>query len=364
MANRYWVGGTGTWDSTSTTNWSDTSGGSGGFSVPTSADNVFFDANSGSGTITVTSDVFGANVNFTGFTGSIVTSSIFFLYLSGNLTLGAAGIYGILNEEFRVVIESNSTMVSNNTTNPYLLILVQYGGVLTLGDDLEISSLEIISDTVSSSTLNTNNYNVTVSNFDAFGLYPCTINLGSSSLTLSSFYVDSSVIVDAGTSTINMDYAVFGGDYNWEFYGGSHTYYNLNFSSDSDAIGGGGVYDDNTFHNITNSVQLEGVGFAAGSTQTITGTFGVSGTAGYPFTIRCIDFGSQFTLSKASGTVSCDYLNITGSAATGGAAWYAGANSTDVSNNTGWTFTAPPSPGGQDVIIGPGVVLGAGVSIT
>jgi hypothetical protein len=43
MANRYWRGGAGTWDTTTTTNWSATSGGAGGASVPTSADDVFFD---------------------------------------------------------------------------------------------------------------------------------------------------------------------------------------------------------------------------------------------------------------------------------------------------------------------------------
>ena len=46
MADRYWILGTGTWDSTSTTNWSTSSGGAGGASVPTASDNVFFDANS------------------------------------------------------------------------------------------------------------------------------------------------------------------------------------------------------------------------------------------------------------------------------------------------------------------------------
>ena len=58
MAARFWVGGTGTWDASSTTNWSATTGGAGGASVPTSADTVTIDASSGSGTITV-------NTNFT-----------------------------------------------------------------------------------------------------------------------------------------------------------------------------------------------------------------------------------------------------------------------------------------------------------
>jgi hypothetical protein len=56
--------------------------------------------------------------------------------------------------------------------------------------------------------------------------------------------------------------------------------------------------------------------------------------------------GSQATLSKSTGVVSCDYLSIQDSAATGGAKWYAGANSIDVSNNTGWIFAAsnPDNP--------------------
>lgn len=54
MADRYWVGGTGTWNSSNTTNWSATSGGTGGASVPTASDNVSFDDSSASGSFTVT----------------------------------------------------------------------------------------------------------------------------------------------------------------------------------------------------------------------------------------------------------------------------------------------------------------------
>ena len=53
MADRYWVGGNGNWDAT-TTHWSATSGGAAGVSAPTVADNVFFDANSAAGNYTVT----------------------------------------------------------------------------------------------------------------------------------------------------------------------------------------------------------------------------------------------------------------------------------------------------------------------
>lgn len=49
MVARFWVGGTGTWDTTDTTHWASASNGAGGQSVPTSADTVTFDANSGGG---------------------------------------------------------------------------------------------------------------------------------------------------------------------------------------------------------------------------------------------------------------------------------------------------------------------------
>lgn len=55
MAIYYWVGGSGTWDNTSTANWSLSSGGSGGAGVPTSSDTVNFSVLSGTGTCSVAS---------------------------------------------------------------------------------------------------------------------------------------------------------------------------------------------------------------------------------------------------------------------------------------------------------------------
>ena len=74
MANRYWVGGTATWDATAGTKWAATSGGAGGETVPTAADDVFFDSNS-SGTITISSNRVARSINCTGFTGTWSHSS-------------------------------------------------------------------------------------------------------------------------------------------------------------------------------------------------------------------------------------------------------------------------------------------------
>jgi hypothetical protein len=62
MAARFWVGGTGTWDASSTTNWSATTGGASGASVPTSADAITFDGSSGTGTVTLNTNVAVQNI--------------------------------------------------------------------------------------------------------------------------------------------------------------------------------------------------------------------------------------------------------------------------------------------------------------
>lgn len=334
--NRYWVGGAGEWNITNTTNWSATSGGAGGAYAPTSIDAVFFDANSGGGTVDIIDTVETGSLDFTGFTGTVQSNYYASPRLFGNLTLDAAVTYNLW---FGAV---GSTILTSNgatTSAQKPVITVFNGATLTLGDD--ISFYNILLST--GSTFNTNNHNVTTN----YIYIPdsSTVNLGSSSITLCYFIVEAAATVNADTSTINMAYDVYQDPYDWEFYGGGHTYYNLNFSTDADTGDGyGGVYDSNTFHSITNSVQPINVLFYNGTTQTITGTFGVSGTAGNLATIRSSTSGAQFTLSKASGTVSVDYLSIQDSNATGGAAWYAGTNSTNVSNNSGWIFTAPPAP--------------------
>ena len=72
MAARFWVGGTGTWNATNTTNWAGTSGGAGGQSVPTSADTVTFDGNSGTSfTVTIESGYNPSVISVTGGTATV-----------------------------------------------------------------------------------------------------------------------------------------------------------------------------------------------------------------------------------------------------------------------------------------------------
>ena len=82
--------------------------------------------------------------------------------------------------------------------------------------------------------------------------------------------------------------------------------------------------------------------FEAGSVTTVT-DFTLAGTNGALVTINSTILGTQFTLSKASGTVVANYLRIQDSNATGGAYWDA-LNGTNINagNNTGWDFPYIP----------------------
>lgn len=53
LSTAYWVGGAGTWTANSTSNWAATSGGPGGAGFTDATSTVYFDSNSGTGTVTI-----------------------------------------------------------------------------------------------------------------------------------------------------------------------------------------------------------------------------------------------------------------------------------------------------------------------
>jgi hypothetical protein len=71
VAARFWVGGTGTWSAINLLNWSATSGGTGGATVPSTGDSVTFDANSGTGTVTLNYNPVVQTLNISAYTGTL-----------------------------------------------------------------------------------------------------------------------------------------------------------------------------------------------------------------------------------------------------------------------------------------------------
>lgn len=83
MANRFWVGGVGTWDSSTTTNWAATSNGAGGQSVPVAGDAVTFDASSGAVVCTVNH----ATLNIASLTIGAMAGTLDFATNNNNITI-------------------------------------------------------------------------------------------------------------------------------------------------------------------------------------------------------------------------------------------------------------------------------------
>ena len=127
LAQRFWVsGGTGNWNST--TNWSATSGGASGVSVPTATDDVFFDAASGVAGYTATLDAASTcrSLNFTGVNAMTLAGiAANALTVNGNLTMVAnvtttfAGdlIFDDNLAGVNSIITANKTFLGNITFN-------------------------------------------------------------------------------------------------------------------------------------------------------------------------------------------------------------------------------------------------------
>ena len=114
MANRYWVASTASnWNNTA--NWSTTSGGAGGASVPGSSDDVIFDSN-GSGSCNVDSDVDVLSFNFGGYTGTFSASSYTFSVANDMNASGWTAIIDLGSSSWTVGGNYSMRFISGSST--------------------------------------------------------------------------------------------------------------------------------------------------------------------------------------------------------------------------------------------------------
>ena len=347
MADRYWVGGTAAWDGTAGTKWSTTSGGAGGASVPTSADDVFF-TNLSTGTCTVDATANCKSLNFTGFTGGF-TGTIFNINVYGSVTL-VAGMTFTYSAAF--IIRGNCTFTSAGKTVGSLRIGVFSAfenPVVTLGDALTLSggagagALQL-----NEGTFNTGNYNLTATTIAAAGGV-VTANLGSSTITITSTsgtalnFIAADLTLNAGTSEI-----VFtGGSVNC--IGGTNTntirqgvtFYNVSFTATS--AGTHNIQGINTFNNLTvtapASAGVRQVTFD--SRQTINGTLSTTGTAGNRRVwFRGVTYGiaQTLTINATPSLTDADFRDLY---VIGTAAPISGTRVGDLRGCRGITFSTP-----------------------
>lgn len=185
MADRYWVGGTGTWDASDTTHWSATSGGSGGASVPTSSDDVYFNSasNATGYTVTTATGIQCRDLNIAGPASDNVTwaNTNFGIDIYGNLITAGTGItWNLASGTFTFrATTPGKTVTTNGLTLANSLIFDGVGGSWVLQDSyttgatractLTNGTLDLNGKTLTVGLLNSNNSNTRTLAFGATG---------------------------------------------------------------------------------------------------------------------------------------------------------------------------------------------------
>src|SRR3989344_9609487 len=136
-ASRYWVGGGAStnWNATGNTNWSLTSGGANNETVPGSADDVFFDANSGVGDSVISAAITILSLNATGYTGTITHNNIT-LTVAGSVTLVSGMTYTPAVSAIILLSATGTFTTGGKLINQLTLS----AGTTTLGDNLSFTA--------------------------------------------------------------------------------------------------------------------------------------------------------------------------------------------------------------------------------
>jgi hypothetical protein len=233
---------------------------------------------------------------------------------------------------------ATQTVQTNGKAFDFPTIQNGAGGTVRLLDSLAMGSTRTY--TLTNGTLDLNGNTLTVGTTGAFttgtGTKNITFNGGilacpAATVTAFNNAQPTNFTTTAGTGTGEIRMTAAGAK---TFVGGGSTYLCTlsNYGAGALTING-----SNTFTTLANGVQPTTFTFTSGTTTTLT-NWNISGTATNLVTIQSSTLGSQHILSKSSGTVSANYLNIRDSNAQGGAIWNAGANSVNLGNNSGWLF--------------------------
>jgi hypothetical protein len=336
---RYWRGGTGTWDATTTTNWSATSGGSGGASVPTSADAVIFNSASNATAYTVTctaTQLRCASLTMAGpLSGNVTWAGTAPLAIHGNVTLAASGITRSYTGAITFTgSATGKTITTNGVSFNSAATVNGIGCGWTLGSAFASGSTL----TITNGSFDTGNFALTVLSLLSTNTNDRTISFGSSTVTTSSsvgLNLGTSVIgltFNCGTSTISLASTTFNAN--------SQTFYTVSFASFAGtlAITGTGTFTNLIFENLT-SLGLYNVTFSGNHTITGTLTLGVGLTSACRTFLQSSTFGTPRTLTANAVAAAAD-IDFRDIIIAGAAAPISGTRFGDCKGNSGITFPA------------------------
>ena len=377
---RYWVGDGGNWNDT--THWSTSSGGSSGAAVPTTTDDVFFDANSfSSGSQTVTANVNGncRDMDWSGVTNSPTFHLTGFgtkiVDISGSLTF-ATGM-SLTTQSSSNTFNFSATSTGKTITTGGVSIPFEWdfrgsGGGWTLQDAFTVTGNTAIVagrawlfPTVS---LDFNGQDVTfTSNNSTFQMYTgATVTLGSSKFVMNgssgthfameggTLNMNSATLVLANTTSNTATIDFNSGTVNpgtsiikLMGTGGTISNYVAGIRNDTGSaltlntviLNGGSNYltGDLVFTTLTMN---PGSGLLLQPSQTITTTTLMA--QGNSTDGIVIDTDGAGTATISATTAITEYITVSDNTATGTASPFNNIGGTDEGGTTGWTFTTPP----------------------
>lgn len=352
---KYWVGGTGNTNDP-TNHWATTSGGSpGAGNAPTASDDIFFDANSGAGTVTVNAALTGRSLQSPGSSMATLVHNAATAITLGDGTAGAGNKAIDLSGFTTYTLGSNTSSTVSFVSSSTTLQTITMGGKIAGNWSLSASGKWQFADayantasstfTQSAGTLDTNNQTVTWAAYNSSNTQNRTLTLGSSAITITSsgtpwnLATTTNLTVTANTATVtfNTTAALTFSTATFNYNGMSVVY-----------TGGAGFTIANgapTLANFTytgTAVKTGSIALGTSTNPVITGTFTVSGNSAINrVLVQSGVVGSSRTITAAAVSLTnVDFQDITGAGLAGNAAW-TGSSMGDALGNSNITFDAP-----------------------
>jgi len=289
MATYYWVGGNGTWNNASTTNWSSTSGGAGGAGFPTTADNIIVNAASGAATISIGTSAVCLNADFTGFTGTVATGTVASINIYGDLNWPATATISVTNIYFPSVTTRTVNFNGCTLITVGFVIWLQNAGpyAVTLPNSLNTN---VICDWSSSSTLSP------------------TYNISGSGYSIASLQM-SAYANGTGTATININSAITTGLIDDYFFSAANAKYILNINGNINLTNASSL----RFNSPVGVINSTGYGFYQTITSSSTNSLQVSSVSGNAISYYATIFASSgsnviFNLGTSNSSATAIYF--------------------------------------------------------
>ncbi len=331
--NFYWIGGEGLWSDVN--HWAITSGSDILHNdVPSILDNVYFDNNSFTSnnqrvTIEGSDDI---NIHTMDWTG--VSRSPSLVSQSAKLNIYGSLIFG---DEVTPSIRTYTMLGSGNKQ-------VVAGKDGKFGDDAQLtfdgsstwdieSNIDVPRIRYSHGTVNTNGNEIITKETDFFGQARKELNLSTSLYFTNEFEVS----INADSLTINGSESIVTCDEQFSIVADEIPVFDMSL---------GNLILDNpsVVCNLNCNAHIENLTIVPGKEVSVhkdleasVGALIVEGTEANPIKIHSNQQGLQASISKSSGTVVGEYLELEDIAGVGGAAFYA-QNSTNLGNVSGWIF--------------------------